>query len=47
MVAVDKILMEATHNLVAVLIKLVEALQEIKVDNIMVIVVVEDQVEVL
>ena len=47
MVAVDKILMEVHHNLVAVLIKLVEALQEIKVDNILVLVAVEDQVEVL
>ena len=47
MLVVDKILMEATHNLVAVHIKLVEAIQEIKEDNILVLVAVEVQVEVL
>ena len=39
--------MEARQHLVVVLIKLVEALQEIKVDNTLVLVAVEDQVEVL
>ena len=47
MVAVDKILMEEYQHLVVVLIKLVEALQEIRVVNTLVLVAVEEQVEVL
>ena len=46
MLVVDKILMEVHHNLVVVLIKLVVVPQEIKVVN-MVQVVLVDRVEVL
>ena len=47
MLVVDKILMEATHNLVVVLIKLVEVIQETKVIKTLVLVAQVDQVEVL